>query len=160
MKNSRHDGRRKHDRNQKPQSANKLLGTISITSKGTGYVRVLDRKEDVEVDFKHLKTALHGDTVEIVLHPKAGGRDTGEGARVVGGAKTPFAGVLEEENKLFFLKPDDTKMYTDILIPPAMLGDAKAGQKVMVEIVSWSDPRKAPEGKIVKVLGMPGDNNT
>ena len=160
MKNSRHDGRRKHDRNQKPQSANKLLGTISITSKGTGYVRVLDRKEDVEVDFKHLKTALQGDTVEIVLHPKKGGRDTGEVAGIVARAKMRFAGVLEEENKLFFLKPDDTKMYVDILIPPATLAGAKTGQKVLAEIVSWSDPRKAPEGKIIKILGMPGDNNT
>jgi len=102
MKNSRHDGRRKHDRNQKPQSANKLLGTISITSKGTGYVRVLDRKEDVEIDFKHLKTALQGDTVEIVLHPKKGGRDTGEVAGIVARAKMRFAGVLED--KRFWLR--------------------------------------------------------
>lgn len=135
------------------------MGTVSITAKGTGYVRVLDRKEDVEVDFKHLRTALHDDMVEIVLLPKAGGRDTGEVSKVLTRAKTRFAGVLEEENKLFFLKPDDTKMYMDILIPPALLSEGKPGQKVLVEIVSWTDARKNPEGKVIKVLGVPGDND-
>lgn len=159
MKGNKRSKRKQHSRKQKSQNANRLLGSISITSKGTGYVRVLDRKEDVEIDSKHLKTALHGDTVEIVLHPKMGGRDTGEVVNIVTRAKIRFAGVLEAENKLFFLKPDDTKMYMDILIPEAGLEGAKAGQKILAEIVSWADPRKAPEGKVIKILGMPGDNN-
>jgi len=49
---------------------NNLTGIISISAKGTGYVKVLDRKDDIEIDFKHLNTALHGDVVEIVLHRK------------------------------------------------------------------------------------------
>jgi ribonuclease R len=50
-------------------------------------------------------------------------------------------------------------MYTDILIPEKSLSGAKKGQKVFVEIVSWKDSRKAPEGKVIKILGKPGDNN-
>ena len=51
-------------------------------------------------------------------------------------------------------------MYTDILIPEKMLNSgAKAGQKVYAEITFWKDGLKAPEGKIIKVLGKPGDNN-
>ena len=41
-----------------------------------------------------------------------------------------------------------------------MLAGAKAGQKVYVEIISWKDKLKAPEGKVVKILGRPGDNDT
>lgn len=145
----------------------KIQGIISITSKGTGYVEIPEFKEDVEVDFKHLNTAMHGDTVEIILHPKSRTRQTGEVSKIILRAKTRFAGVLESEsstrpgikNNIYFLKPDDTKMYTDILIPKEALNSAKAGQKVFVEIVSWKDPRKAPEGKVIKVLGQPGDNN-
>ncbi|MFA6301130.1 MAG: ribonuclease R [Candidatus Paceibacterota bacterium] len=135
-------------------------GTISVSAKGTGYVRVLDQKEDIEVDFRDLKTALHGDTVEIILHPKKHGRQTGEVSKILTRAKVRFAGILEVENKMYFLKPDDTKMYTDILIPEKFLNNAKVGQKVFGEIVLWNDPRKAPEGKIIKVLGRPGDNDT
>lgn len=143
----------------------KKQGIISISSKGTGYVAVGDIKnaeQDPEIDFKHLNTALHGDTVEIIYHPKKLGstrRQTAEVSRIISRAKMSFAGVLEKQNSVFFLKPDDTKMYTDILVPPENLGGAKLGQKVFVEIVSWKDARKAPVGRVVKILGKAGDND-
>ena len=146
----------------KGRKVNKLQGIISISAKGTGYVAIEGVKEkgqDPEIDFKHLRTALHGDMVEIVLHPKKYGRQTAEVSKIISRGKTRFTGVLETENKLFFLKPDDTKMYTDILIPKEYLNNAKVGQKIFVEIVSWKDARKAPEGKIIKILGRPGENN-
>ncbi|MEK7088840.1 MAG: ribonuclease R [Patescibacteria group bacterium] len=148
-----------------------IQGIISISSKGTGYVKVLDYEEDPEIDFKHLNTALHGDTVEILQHPKGHGRLTGEVLKIISRAKMGFSGVLEEDTNtealplfrgkasVFFLKPDDTKMYTDILIPEKFLNGAKAGQKVYAEIIFWKDGLKAPEGKIVKILGQPGENN-
>ena len=162
----------KHQKGHKKRSAqictNRLEGIISVSAKGTGYVRVLDQKDDIEIDFKHLNTALHGDMVEISLHQKGKGRITGEVTKIIPRAKTRFAGILEEDpstslragTNIFFLKPDDTKMYTDILIPEKFLNNAKTGQKVFAEIVLWNDPRKAPEGKIIKVLGKPGDNDT
>lgn len=145
----------------KNKPTNKIEGIISISAKGTGYVSVPDLGvgKDPEIDFKHLNTAMHGDTVEIILHPKGPSRQTGEVSMIIKRAKTRFAGVLEKENNLFFLKPDDTKMYTDILIPKESLDQAQEGQKVFVEITSWKDPRKAPEGKIIKVLGTPGNND-
>ncbi len=137
-----------------------LSGVISITSKATGYVELPDFKEDIEIDYKHLNTALNGDMVEILLFPKTEGRARGEVSKIISRAKIGFAGVLEKENEVFFLNPDDAKMYTDILIPSSGLNGAKDGDKVFGEIVLWNDPRKAPEGKIVKVLGRPGDHNT
>jgi len=137
-------------------------GIISISSKGIGYVAIGTDKNkglDPEIDFRHLNTALHGDTVEILFHPKGKGRQTAEVSKIISRAKKGFAGILEKENNLFFLKPDDTKMYTDILVPEKLLNGAKIGQKVFVEIISWKNAHKAPEGKIVKILGRPGDNN-
>jgi ribonuclease R len=158
--------------------AHTSTGTISISSKGTGYVKIIDDKnglpgdktkkqDDIEIDFQDLHTALHGDTVEIIIHPRNKKRVTGEVTKILSRAKTRFVGNLEEDpakdgtrNNVFFLKPDDTKMYTDILIPKELLNGAVAGQKVFVEITSWLDARKAPLGKVVKILGRPGDNNT
>ncbi len=148
-------------KNQKNNQGNRIEGVISISAKGTGYVTIGNKKDkqDPEIDFKHLNTAMHGDVVEIILHPKGKGRQTGEVSRIITRAKMRFAGVLEQEGKILFLKPDDTKMYTDILIPEVASNSAKVGQKVFVEITSWADARKAPEGKVLKVLGNPGDNN-
>ena len=150
-------------KNQTTKVTNKLEGIISISSKGTGYVAVgleKNKGNDPEIDFKHLHTALSGDLVEILLHPKGQGRQTAEVSRIIHRAKMRFAGILEKEHELFFLKPDDPKMYTDILIPEKSLKDASVGQKIFVEIVSWKDSRKAPEGKVIKILGKPGNNNT
>jgi ribonuclease R len=136
-----------------------MEGAISVSAKGTGYVKVLGEEEDIEIDFRYLNTAMHGDIVEIILHPKSRDRQTAEVSKIVTRAKTRFAGILEEENGIFFLKPDDTKMYTDLLIPRESLNSAKPGQKVFGEIVSWHDSKKAPIGKILKVIGSPGDND-
>jgi len=157
-------------RKEKKKIQKTTQGIISITSKGVGYVKVLDEVptkvgsptevgQDPEIDFRHLNTALHGDMVEIALHGKGHRRITGEVLKIISRAKIGFSGVLERESGLFFLKPDDTKMYTDILIPKKMLNEAKAGQKVYAEIISWKDSLKAPEGKVIKILGKPGDNN-
>src|SRR3989338_7470382 len=120
---------------------NRLQGIISITAKGTGYVAVgveKNKGEDPEIDSKHLNTALHGDMVEILLHPKGKSRQTAEVSKIIKRAKLGFAGVIETEpsttlgsrNNIFFLKPDYTKMYTDILISGENLNNAKASQKV------------------------------
>lgn len=141
---------------------NKIEGIISISSQGKGYVALgieKNKGNDPEINFRHLNTALHGDMVEILLHPKGSGRQTAEVSRIISRAKKSFTGVLEEENKMFFLKPDDTKIYTDIIVPKDSLHGAKSGQKVFVEITSWQDPLKAPLGKVIKILGKPGDNN-
>ncbi|MDE2399640.1 MAG: ribonuclease R [Patescibacteria group bacterium] len=149
-------------KHQPPKKTNRAQGIISISSKGTGYVAIGEDKsklKDPEIDSKHLNTALHGDTVEIIYHPKGRGRQTAEVSKIISRAKMSFAGVLEQQDSMIFLKPDDTKMYTDILIPKENLNGAKTGQKVFVQIISWKDARKAPTGEVVKILGNPGDNN-
>ncbi|MFZ2072483.1 MAG: ribonuclease R [Minisyncoccia bacterium] len=138
---------------------NRKEGLISISSKGTGYVEVQGYEDDIEIDSRHLNTALNGDSVEILLHPKTKGRQTAEVSKILNRSKSSFAGVLEEEKGIFFLKPDDTKMYTDILIPKEMTNGAKVGDKIFAEIISWEDSQKSPEGKVIKVFGKPGDNN-
>jgi ribonuclease R len=142
-------------------------GTISINSKGTGYVTLgevkkdRNKNEDVEIDFTDLNTALHGDEVEISINPKKiKGRVTGKVTKIISRAKNGFVGILEKENDKFFLKPDDTRMYTDILIPIENLNNAKNGEKIFVEITSWKDSSKSPIGKVLKVMGLPGENNT
>jgi ribonuclease R len=153
----------KHKNNKKNHKKeafqNKVTGTITMNSRGTGYVKTLDQKDDIEIDSTKLNTALNGDTVEVILHKKTHTRLTGEISKIIKRYKTGFSGVLEMEDNVFFLKPDDAKMYTDILIPEQMLIGAKINQKVFVEITSWVDPKKAPVGKIVKILGKPGDND-
>ena len=47
----------------------------------------------------------------------------------------------------------------DIFISPAESGRVRNNWKVLVRIIKWDDPKKNPEGRIVKVLGKKGDND-
>lgn len=139
---------------------NKLQGIISITLKGNGFVRVLGNENDIEVSFENLNTALHGDLVEVFVYKKEKNKNFGKIVKVLSRAKTRFTGVLRNKNGQIFLKPDDLKMYTDILIQKESLNNAKVNQKVFVEMTSWEDAKESPVGKILKILGKPGNNNT
>ncbi len=141
-------------------------GTISITSKKDGYVRVQDLEHEGAIFVGHdsLATAFHGDIVEVELLGKkknTKGEDELYGiiTKIIDRARTGYAGVVEEEGGMYFLVPDDKRIYTDILIPKEELGEAKVGMKVIVTLTKWTDAKKSPLGKVTTVLGKPGDNN-
>ena len=47
----------------------------------------------------------------------------------------------------------------DFFIPNASAGEAKHGDKIVVEMDSWEDASDSPIGRVVEVLGDPGDND-
>ncbi len=135
-----------------------LRGNISINSRGIGYVRTKEYKDDIEVDHANLATALHGDIVTISL--SGNGREhKGKVVEIIHRAKAGFAGVLELKNNIYYLKADDTRLYTNIIIPKNSLGEAKVGEKVFVIIENWKSSKDEPVGKIEKILGKQYDHN-
>lgn len=159
-------------------------GIVSITSMGIGYVTVADFKEDIQIQPHFLNTALHGDEVDVVLfpllrrpalrrglwrgesfnegEPKVGAeRLNGEIVKVLKRAKMEFVGTIDKrkESAFSFVVPDDKKMYMDIFISPSETKKLQNGFKVLVKIERWDDPKKNPEGKILKVIGKKGDND-
>jgi ribonuclease R len=136
-------------------------GTIRVTSKGVGYVEVEGMKEDIEIDPAHLNTALDLDRVRIILFGKRqGSRQGGEVTNILVRHKTRFVGTLVRENGTFFLRPDDQRMYRLILVPKHEAAEAKAGEKVFVEMTKWDDPKEEPLGRVLKVIGKPDTHET
>jgi len=137
-------------------------GIIGIASTGTGYVTSAGFGADILIEPHFLNTALNGDEVEFAVFPQTSKEKiTGEITRVLRRAKAEFVGTVDKgkEGALCFVVPDDKKMYTDIVISPAESKNIHDNVKVLVRIVQWDDPRKNPEGRIVKVLGKKGDND-
>lgn len=140
----------------KPQRPT-ITGIIMTTRNGLGFLPHPDGSEDIRIEQGHLNTALHGDTVEVSLLPRhKGGQQEGEVLQVLRRAKTKFVGVIEREGGLWYLVPDDRKMYTDIALPDAK--EVKANYKAVVELTTWTDPKKDPLGNIIKVLGKKGEH--
>lgn len=147
-------------KNTNKQSAKK--GIISITSMGTGYVTAVGFDEDVQIQPQFLNTALHGDEVEVVLFPAVEGEKlNGEIVGVLKRAKMEFVGTIDKRkgSDFSFVVPDDKRMYMDIFISPSDTKKIQNGFKALVQIKRWDDPKKNPEGKILKVIGKKGDND-
>jgi ribonuclease R len=143
-----------------------FTGQISITSKKDGFVKVTELEEEGSIFVPHdsLRTALHHDIVEVeLLGKKKNQKDEdelyGTVISILERGRKGYAGVLEEENGMTFLVPDDKRMYTDVIIPNNARSTAELGDKVIVAITDWTDPKKSPLGAVTKVLGKPGDND-
>ena len=105
--------------------------------------------------------ALDGDTVKVYVYRRRNNdRYEGEVIEIIERAKTEFVGVLQMNKNFGFVIPDNPKMYADIFISKQKLGKAEHGDKVLAKITDWPDNSKNPFGKIVTVLGKPGEHET
>ena len=144
----------------------KIIGKVDMTSTGMAYVIVenaVPGEKDIIVEQRNLKQAMHGDKVEVaVISRRRDGRKEGEVLNIIEQARRIFVGRVDcvEGRNFGFVVIDSKRVPTDIFVPERFMGEAKHGQKVMVEVFEWPKGAKNPTGKIIDVLGDVGDNNT
>ncbi len=131
-----------------------LEGVIKVTGKGVGYFPILETDTDLEIQPENINTALNGDIVKVeVLSQERFGRKQARVLEILKRRRTQFVGDFDEG----FVIPDDKRVYRDFLITENV--GAKNGDKVLLELISWPDPLKSPQGKIIKVIGRAGEHN-
>jgi len=136
-------------------------GILDIASRGSGYVICEDFDEDVFIASNNINKALDGDEVEMYVYKRRKrGKLEGEITQVIKRAKTDYVGTIQVNKNYAFVVPDSTKMYKDIFVPISKIKGAEDGQKVLVKLEDWPDNAESPYGKVVEVLGMPGEHNT
>ncbi|MEO8234842.1 MAG: ribonuclease R [Flavobacterium sp.] len=136
-------------------------GKIDMTSRKTAYFICPDFGEDVFIPTNNLNHALDKDIVKVyVYNRRKGKRPEGEVIEVVERAKTDFVGVIDIQKNFAFVSTANPKMYTDIFIPLAKIGEAEQGDVVLVHIEDWPKKADSPFGTVTKVLGKPGEHNT
>lgn len=145
------------------KAKNTITGVISTTRKGAGYIDDPDpKKESIYIEEGNLKTALNGDTVRVTFSQKnirGESMIVGVVEEVLERAKDSFVGIVDIVGGVCEVVPDDKKMYVNISIPAADAKGLIKDQKVYVKIDAWTDPKKKPTGKILRVLGKKGVND-
>ncbi|MEW5844602.1 MAG: ribonuclease R [Bacteroidota bacterium] len=139
--------------------SNKLIGTLQIIGEGDyGFVRLKDKEfKDIFVAGKNLKTAFDGDLVEVVLVSSKRGKSLeGEIVNVVERKRNEIVGTLQKSNSFYFVQPDDKKIHRDIYVAANKLGNAKAGDKVVIGNIEWKSQQLNPEGQIKEIFGKAG----
>lgn len=136
-------------------------GILDVTTKGYGYVTVEELEDDVFIPENSLNTAFNGDEVEIYIYNKRRRKKSeGEVTKILKRKRTEFVGTLDLKKDFGFVVIQDPKMYTDFFVQRNKIGEAKDGDKVVVELEEWPAKADSPFGKITKVLGAPGEHHT
>ncbi|AUS05159.1 ribonuclease R [Pseudotamlana carrageenivorans] len=136
-------------------------GILDLASKGNGYVICEDFEDDVFIASNNINKALHNDEVEFYVYKRRKhGKLEGEITNIIKRAKSEYVGVIQLHDNYAFVVADSNKMYKDIFVPINKTFKAEDGDKVLVKLEDWPEKADSPNGKVVQVLGKPGDHNT
>ena len=140
---------------------NYIIGTIDMKNGGKAYVIPQEEgREDVQISPNNTHHALHGDLVKVLMFPKRKmHKPEGQVVEILQRARTKFVGILQKQDRFAFMVSDNKTMVVDIFIPLNDLSGAQDGEKVLVEMTDWPERMNNPVGKVIKRLGLPGDNN-
>lgn len=150
-----------------------FIGTVQMTREGFAFVRVEGEDEDIFVPASKTRGALNGDLVRVsVTKEKAPAtkksKSTKEGRRegcvvdVLERSEKPFIGIFHSSGKGAWVLMQSRIMPYDIEVDPeqAKKAGAEKGWKVSVRVEHWNKGESLPFGKIIDVLGAPGENET
>ncbi|MEH6658748.1 ribonuclease R [Leeuwenhoekiella marinoflava] len=137
-------------------------GKLDCTSKGDGYVIVEGMENDIYIPKNNMGKALNGDIVKVYVYKqRRSKKHEGEIVEIIERKTDEFVGVVQMQKNFAFINTSaEGKMRTDVFVPKNKLNGAEDGEKVLVKIEDWPEKADSPFGKVIKVLGMPGEHNT
>lgn len=129
------------------------------------------KDDNIEIPPESLNCALHKDEVEIRL---TGGRSLrkrrlAEVLKIIKRSRERFVGVLKKDpashkasqgKPVYYVKPDDWRCYVDFWIREGARREAKEGDKVLIQLLPWNNPKEKPEAEVAEVIGTAGEHNT
>ena len=137
-----------------PDSLDLVVGSISLTRNGDGFLRSEAGGTDIYVPAVNLATALDSDRLVVRIESRPRGRSpVGRVIKVLERAHTKVVGTLHHGRRFSFVVPLDRRMTRDVLVPPGDEGGAAEGDVVVVRLVSYGEGSHGPSGEVVDVLG-------
>lgn len=141
--------------------ASVLEGSLEVTRDGYGFfIPDEEGRNDVFIPANKLGLAFHGDRVRIKVKPGHNfkGKSEGEVLEIIERARTIFIGTVDLNGGQTVFVPDEAKINYEFFIHPDERGEAKKGDKVLLEMTGWN--KYKPEGRVIRVLGKSGEHNT
>lgn len=129
-------------------------GQIEFLTSGNANITI--GTKELFIHKKNTLNSLHLDKVKVQVN-RRGNKLEASVVETIERFKKQFVGRVQIGKKSIFVIPDNNKIVVDFFIKGKT--KAKDSQKVVVELINW-EGTKSPQGKIVKVLGDSGDNNT
>ena len=140
-------------------AARGIRGKLQAHRDGYGFVTPEGGGEDIFIPLRYMKSAMHGDTVEVQAQRSHRGEGKMEGriTSVSQRASSRIVGRYEETRRGAILIPEETRLNLVVSIPTRGRGQAEDGQQVVAELTAYPIGGRPAEGRIVEVLGWPDD---
>ncbi len=146
---------------RKPQrsESGEWTGILDVTARGDGYVIVEGLEEDIRIPQRAMGTALHGDTVTVILTGKdrRRGRDVGRILDIVKRSGRLFVGELMKAGEgSYLIEPDQKSAHVDFYVLKEDLNGARVGEKVSFRLAEWVNHGSLPKATEIRSLGKAG----
>ena len=159
QENKKEKKEKKEGKNRKKKDRY-LTGTFIAHPRGFGFVELSEEEgEDVFIPEEETGGAFHGDQVQILLKKdeRPGKRREGRVVKILERGMEEIVGTFQESSGFGFVVPDNQRFLRDIFIQKENFLGARDQDKVVVRIRDYGTSKRSPEGKIVEVLGSPGE---
>ena len=135
-----------------------LAGRIVGHPDGHGFLEPDDGSPRVFLPPAEMREVIHGDRAAVRVSGRdSRGRAQGTIVEVLERGNRRIVGRLHAGHGVLFLVPEDRRIAHDIVVPPAEVGRAKAGQVVTVDLIAQPSRHAQPIGRVAEVLGHYAD---
>ncbi len=134
-----------------------ITGTVTGHQDGFGFLVRDDGGEDMYLSAREMRAIFHGDRVAVrAVGLDRRGRQEGQLVEVLERGSHEIAGEFIRERGIGVVIPDNPKFVHRVLIAKGEAGSAKHGQIVVAKILDYPTHVEQATGKIVQVIGDPG----
>ena len=137
-----------------------MTGRVIGHRDGYGFVRPDDGSVDLFFSPRQMRSLMHGDRVVArIVRIDRNGRREGALVKVIERGVGRVVGRLWRESGVTFVRPHNSRIHHDVLVPPDASSVARDGDYVVARITEPPTRRHPPIGVVEEVLGsrmLPG----
>lgn len=137
-----------------PSKMDLVTGTVIAHPEGYGFLSIEGEAEDGFIPPQFMGAVMHGDKVLArVNFVDRNGRKDYVPVEILERGQKRVVGRLNHHEGIWTLIPENKRLTQPVFIPENALGEAKDGQIVVVEIVSYPTRYRQAVGQVVEILG-------
>ena len=137
-----------------------VTGRVIGHRDGFGFVRPDDASTDLFLSPRQMRSLMHGDRVVArVVKVDRDGRREGALVEVIERGVATVVGRLWRESGVTFVRPHNSRIHHEVLVPPDASSSARDGDYVVARVTEPPTRRHPPIGVVEEVLGdrmLPG----
>ena len=135
-----------------------LKAVVDMKSGGFGFAIVEGsppEQKDPYIAKAHLNGASHNDTVLIRIIGTSRGREEARVVKVIKRGIVKLCGIYISGGKTGYVSPDNDRLPFTVFVRRSNNLGARDNMAVLVEITSYGTGGRAPEGRVIEILGDP-----